>query len=230
LLSGLVFGACGDTTTENPAQDRVDTAEQVDASSGGDTATESDAATESDTATADTATESDTVTDAVFADAADSAAEVADSSTDVPNNADAVTPSNPCEAIGGLCIGGNPDACISGGGKLAQAGDSGCVFDDGPGLCCIPPAAEASGDTCQSHGGICAPIAGCNFTHGNFAPPSCWQQGGPGTVCCVPQRICGPETNYCCNDMTTFRPMCDRGEFTCSAFPDTEYRPRDQCP
>jgi hypothetical protein len=137
---------------------------------------------------------------------------------------------NPCEAAGGLCLGGPASTCTDRGGSVAPSGDAGCVFDDGPGVCCVPPAAQASGDTCASHGGVCAPIAGCNFTQGNFAPPSCFDQGGPGTVCCVPQSVCGPETEACCNDMTTYRPMCDRGAFTCDGLPDTTLKPRAQCP
>jgi hypothetical protein len=140
--------------------------------------------------------------------------------------ADAGAPANACEALGGLCL-GQGAACTNGGGTVSAAGASGCVFSDGPGVCCIPPAPQATGTDCRSHGGLCAPIAGCNFTRGNFAPPSC--SSGPGIICCVPQKICGPETMACCNAQTTFRPACDRGTFVCT-ISGTTLKPRDQCP
>jgi len=141
------------------------------------------------------------------------------------NDAATPAPTNACEALGGLCL-GQGAACTNGGGTVSAAGASGCVFSDGPGVCCIPPAAQSAGTDCRSHGGLCAPIAGCNFTHGNFAPPSC---GGVGIVCCVPQKICGPETMACCNAQTTFRPACDRGTFVCT-IAGTTLKPRAQCP
>ncbi len=134
---------------------------------------------------------------------------------------------NACEVLGGLCL-GQASVCTNGGGTVSAAGASGCVFSDGAGVCCIPPAAQATGTDCRSHGGLCAPIAGCNFTHGNFAPPSCTGLG-VGVVCCVPQKICGEETVACCNDMTTFRPACDRGTFVCT-ISGTTLKPREQCP
>jgi len=136
-------------------------------------------------------------------------------------------PANACEALGGLCL-GQGSACTNGGGTVSAAGAVGCVFSDGPGVCCLPPAAQAAGTDCRSHGGLCAPIAGCNFTHGNFAPPSCTGMG-VGVVCCVPQKICGEETVACCNDTTTFRPACDRGTFRCT-IAGTTLKPRAQCP
>lgn len=145
---------------------------------------------------------------------------------DAALNVDAGAPANACEALGGLCL-GQGSACTNGGGTVSAAGASGCVFSDGAGVCCIPPAPQATGTDCRSHGGLCAPIAGCNFTHGNFAPPSC--SSGPGIVCCVPQKICGPETMACCNAQTTFRPACDRGTFVCT-IAGTTLKPREQCP
>ena len=101
------------------------------------------------------------------------------------------------------------------------------LLSHGPGVCCVPPAAQATGSDCRSHGGVCAPIAGCNFAHGNFAPPSCGSY--PGVICCVPQSICGEEKLACCTDQTTFRPACDRGTFECN-IAGTTLKPRDQCP
>jgi len=138
---------------------------------------------------------------------------------------DASASGNACEALGGLCL-GQGAACTNGGGTVSVPGAAGCLFSDGPGVCCLPPAPQASGADCRAHGGLCAPIAGCNFTHGNFAPPSC---GGVGIVCCVPQKICGEETVACCNDTTTFRPACDRGQFVCT-IAGTTRKPRGQCP
>lgn len=135
-------------------------------------------------------------------------------------------PMNECEALQGLCVGQSGE-CTNGGGTVATAGAAGCVFSDGPGVCCVPPAAQATGSDCRSHGGVCAPIAGCNFAHGNFAPPSCGSY--PGVICCVPQSICGEEKLACCTDQTTFRPACDRGTFVCT-IAGTTLKPRDQCP
>jgi hypothetical protein len=228
-LSALATLGCdssdkaADKDTSPSVEDTADTSNEGDSNAADSNTADSNAA-DSNAADSNAAD-----SNAADSNAADSNA--ADSTSDAAQDTGSDTAaSNPCEALGGLCIGGNPSACTDNGGKLAAAGDNGCVFDDGPGLCCIPPTPADTGSTCESHGGICAPIAGCNFVNGNFAPPSCFQQGGPGTVCCVPQSICGPETMYCCNDMTTFRPMCDRGEFTCDAFPDTEMKPREQCP
>jgi hypothetical protein len=232
LLAPLAFAlltACGgasnspqpDGPPETDAAEQTDAAAEPDGGIASDTAPPSDAVAERDATSAPDAEAPDTRPEA---DAEAPAEDVSDD--DAEDTADV----NPCQALGGLCLGGDAAACTDGGGKRVPAGDAGCVFDDGPGVCCAPPEPKETGDTCRDHGGLCAPIAGCNFTQGNFAPPSCWQQGGPGTVCCVPQPICGPETNFCCDANTTFRPMCDRGDFTCSAFPGTEYKPRDACP
>ncbi len=145
---------------------------------------------------------------------------------DAPAEA-AVDAGNPCRAVGGICLGRGAD-CAGGGGEVAPAGAAGCRFSDGDGVCCVPPAAQPMGDTCATHGGLCAPIAGCNFVGGSFAPPSCT---GVGIVCCVPPTACGPETQVCCAEggSATFRPSCDRGSYRCT-IAGTSLMPRDRCP
>lgn len=140
------------------------------------------------------------------------------------------TPPNPCLAAGGICLGDEID-CTAGGGSLRPAGDPGCVFDDGPGRCCAPPTAAASGSTCENHGGLCAPISGCNFVDGAFAPatPYC---SNVFNICCLPGDICGPETVICCanSGRATYRPTCDRGTFGCAHIPNTTLAPIGNCP
>lgn len=138
------------------------------------------------------------------------------------------TPRGLCEAGGGVCI-GSGGACETVGGTRYPAGDSQCLFSDGPGACCVPPPVQPTGDTCADRGGVCAPIAGCNFTNSAFAPtptPSC---GFGGFICCVPNTVCGEETMVCCNSMTTFRPACDRGQWICT-IEGTTMRPPSECP
>jgi hypothetical protein len=138
------------------------------------------------------------------------------------------TPVGPCEAAGGLCIGmGGP--CDTAGGTPYPAGNSQCLFTGEMGSCCIPPAVEPTGDTCADRGGLCAPIAGCNFTNGAFAPtptPSC---GRGGIICCVPNTVCGEETMRCCDATTSFRPACDRGQWICT-IDGTTMLPISECP
>ena len=135
------------------------------------------------------------------------------------------TNGNACGALGGICVGISSD-CTAAGGTVLPGGASGCVYDDGPGTCCQPPAAQSTGDSCTAHGGLCAPISGCNFVDGAFAPPDC---SGVGVVCCVPNSRCGDETVACCNAMTTYRAACDRGTWKCT-IPDTTLKPVGQCP
>jgi hypothetical protein len=195
-------------------------------SSGGSSPEATDRGAPSDATVADSGGPGDAAIPADSATAPDAAPPVVGSPAgDAGPRGDAGTPTNPCEALGGLCL-GQSTACTNGGGTVSAAGASGCVFSDGPGVCCIPPEPQATGADCRSHGGLCAPIAGCNFTSGNFAPPSC---GGLGIVCCVPQKICGPETMACCNASTTFRPACDRGAFVCT-IAGTTLKPRSECP
>ena len=166
---------------------------------------------------ADTAT--DTATDA----APDTAT---DTAVDAPADG-AADAGNACLAAGGICLGRGAD-CTGGGGAVSAAGAAGCRFSDGDGVCCVPPAAMPTGDSCAAHGGLCAPIAGCNFVQGSFAPPRCT---GVGVVCCVPRSVCGQETQVCCapGGATTFRPSCDRGTYRCT-IDGTTLMPRDRCP
>ena len=163
-------------------------------------------------------------------DAPDSSDDTTDGSGDTAEDVtpDVEPPSNACAAEGGICV-SNATACSSGGGTRAAAGDSGCVFDDGPGACCVPPAAEATGDTCRSRGGLCAPIGGCNFVEGSFAPPASDCGSVPVIICCLPETVCGKETEVCCGDTVAFRPTCDRGTFTCDLFDGTTLRDEAEC-
>ncbi len=149
-----------------------------------------------------------------------------DAGGDVASDA-AVDAGNACAAANGICV-GTAAACTGGGGSVAAAGAGGCRFSDGDGTCCVPPAAQSTGDSCAAHGGVCAPIAGCNFVGGAFAPGSC---SGVGIVCCVPRLVCGQETQVCCapGGAATFRPSCDRGTFRCT-IDGTTLMPRDRCP
>jgi hypothetical protein len=134
-----------------------------------------------------------------------------------------------CKPLGGICLGSQAD-CTAGGGTHASGGDATCVFDDGPGVCCTPPAAQPAGDGCPERGGLCAPIAGCNFVDGSFAPPTEECAGAALLVCCLPESVCGEETQVCCGDTVAFRPSCDRGTFTCEEFPDTTLVDEGDCP
>jgi hypothetical protein len=179
--------------------------------------------TGADTTPADTTvddTTADTTVDDTTADTTPDTA-VEDTTADT-------TPVGPCEAAGGLCIGmGGP--CETAGGTPYPAGNSQCLFTGEMGSCCIPPAVEPTGDTCADRGGLCAPIAGCNFTNGAFAPtptPSC---GRGGIICCVPNTVCGEETMRCCDATTSFRPACDRGQWICT-IDGTTMLPISECP
>lgn len=137
---------------------------------------------------------------------------------------------NVCKTSGGICV-GSDTACTEGEGTVLAAGAAGCVFSDGPGTCCEPPAPASKGESCEAQGGLCAPIAGCGFVDGAFASeqPACG--GGPNSVCCLPESICGVEDVVCCGkgDAADFRPTCDRGTFSCAAFPDTTLTPEADC-
>lgn len=165
------------------------------------------------------------------ADRVDGATDAApDTTADAPADAPAdgaADAGNACLAAGGVCLGGAA-ACTAGGGTVSAAGAAGCRFSDGDGACCVPPAAMPTGDSCAAHGGLCAPIAGCNFVQGAFAPPGC---AGVGAVCCVPRSVCGQEAQVCCapGGATTFRPSCDRGTFRCT-IDGTALMPRNRCP
>ncbi|NQW61618.1 MAG: hypothetical protein HQ461_02200 [Deltaproteobacteria bacterium] len=184
--------------------------------------------TTADDTTADTAVD-DTTPDDTTPD--DTAADTAVDDTTDDTTADTTpdtTPVGPCEAGGGVCIGmGGP--CETVGGTPYPAGNSQCVFTGELGSCCVPPPAQPTGDTCADRGGVCAPIAGCNFTNSAFAPtptPSC---GFGGIICCVPNTVCGEETMRCCDTMTSFRPACDRGQWICT-IDGTTMLPISECP
>jgi len=184
--------------------------------------------TGADTAPADTTTD-DTTADTTVDDTApdDTTADTTADDTTADTTPD-TTPVGPCEAGGGVCIGmGGP--CETVGGTPYPAGNSQCVFTGELGSCCIPPAVQPTGDTCADRGGLCAPIAGCNFTNSAFAPtptPSC---GFGGIICCVPNTVCGEETTRCCDTMTSFRPACDRGQWICT-IDGTTMLPISECP
>ena len=157
--------------------------------------------------------------------------DVSDAAPDIPDTTgdpDTGEPVSVCQAEGGICVSSATD-CTDGGGAHAPEGDGTCVFDDGAGVCCVPPAAQATGDTCRARGGLCAPIAGCNFVEGSFAPPTEDCNMGPVIICCLPESICGEETEVCCGESTAFRPSCDRGTFDCDLFSDTTLVPEAEC-
>ncbi len=128
------------------------------------------------------------------------------------------TPGSPgCAAAGGICV-GSRDQCS---GTIAAEHNGECTFDDGDGFCCVPPAANASGDTCAAQGGTCAPIGGCGKVDGWTAESSDCEDVN--NICCVPEATCdGQESLACCYydastgaPMTQYEPLCDRGTVTC---------------
>jgi len=190
--------------------------------------------TTADTTPADT-TVDDTTADTTVDDTTPDDTTVDDTTPDdtTPDDTSAdttpdTTPVGLCEAGGGVCLGmGGP--CETVGGTPYPAGDGQCLFTGERGSCCIPPAVQPTGDTCAARGGLCAPIAGCNFTNSAFAPtptPSC---GFGGIICCVPNTVCGEETMRCCDTMTSFRPACDRGQWICT-IDGTTMLPISECP
>ncbi len=151
------------------------------------------------------------------ADVTDDRADVAtDVATDVVDASDASDASvNACATANGICV-SSASTCASGGGSVAAAGASGCRFSDGDGVCCVPPSAQQMGDACSARGGVCAPIAGCNFVRGSFGPQEGSGCTGVGVVCCLPRSICGDENVVCCGSTASFRPACDRGAWRCT--------------
>ena len=124
------------------------------------------------------------------------------------------TPAASCLEAGGVCTSNASDSA-SGGGTVRAEFDGECVFDDGPGTCCVPPAVKPSGDTCADYGGVCAPIGGClrEEVKGHFAPPSCGFN--PSFACCVPASACPEPRPVCCSETATFRASCARGTYQC---------------
>jgi hypothetical protein len=157
----------------------------------------------------DVADDTDPDTDGVDSDPLDSDP----AETDIADDTD--LPPDSCAAASGICTSG--DRCPDAFEDATFAGD--CVFDDGPGVCCLAPPPQPTGDTCADYGGVCAPIAGCGFVDGDFAPGTC-RDAWPGLICCVPETLCGPHTMICCGDGVSYVPMCDRGTLDCP-FPDT---------
>ena len=129
-----------------------------------------------------------------------------------------------CRDAGGICVASG--GC---GGEVLAEHDAECGFDDGPGQCCKPPAASASGSGCADLGGTCAPIAGCNFVNGWFAPGDDCGPAAP-IICCVPFDTCEGYGLYtCCQPgMTAFRASCERGEVICEV-PETELMCVEDC-
>jgi len=166
----------------------------------------------------------------VDATAADARTTSEDANSTDAAETDASVSSNVCQAAGGLCLAGG-GMCIAEGGVPLPQGDPGCVFSDGPGTCCAPPPAAPTGDSCTDRGGLCAPLSGCNFVNGSFAPadPPC--NHAAIQLCCVPQTVCGPELVECCDESgpTSYRPVCDRGTFNCSHIPGTTMMAEGMC-
>ena len=198
-------------------------------------AVEPDPDTTADDTTADTTPADTTVDDTTVDDTTvDTTVDDTTADTTIDDTTADTTPdttlAGPCEAGGGVCLGMGGE-CETVGGTSYPAGDSQCVFTGELGTCCIPPAVQPTGDTCADRGGVCAPIAGCNFTNSSFAPtptPSC-SRFNPGIVCCVPNSVCGEETMRCCDATTSFRPACDRGQWICT-IDGTTMLPISECP
>ena len=149
-----------------------------------------------------------------------------DTDTESDSESDTGEPHPNCKEAGGICVGGGQ--CEAAGGSDLPSYDADCVFDDGPGSCCEPPAASETGDTCNEQGGVCAPIGGCNQVDGAFAlsSDSC---GSPSFICCVPEAVCGEEDMLCCGETASFRPVCDRGDWTCDHIGNTQLVPEADC-
>ena len=208
------------TTTDVQATDTTDTTDTV---SGTDAIADS-ADVDSGGTDATGETDSQSGTDAI-ADTSDGAQPDVIAPDVAGDPADTVN-MNVCQKLGGICASNSTD-CTTGGGTYQPNGDTGCVFDDGPGACCIPPKMTQSTATCADFGGICAPISGCNFVQGAYAAfEGC--KGIP-MICCVPHDICGDENESCCDNMTTYRTACDPGAWICT-IDGTVKKPTDQCP
>lgn len=231
-------GDTGDDAVADIAADAVEDAEDVtdDAAEDATDDAEEDVTDDAEEDATDDAEDTET-SDLADADASD-AADLADTSdaadtagdpdaTDAANEPDTST-GNACKDAGGICLGTLAD-CTTGEGTHAAAGDVTCDFDDGQGVCCVPPPPKHSGELCSDQGGLCAPIAGCNFVDGSFAAPADDCPSVPVIICCLPESICGEENEVCCGETVAYRPTCDRGTFTCDLFPDTTLTPTREC-
>jgi hypothetical protein len=130
---------------------------------------------------------------------------------------------NPCVLAGGICTAST--MCTT---TVEPSGASGCIFDDGPGVCCMPPPLEPTGDTCPSYGGVCATVGACNRVGGWFTPADCAM--GASVVCCVVEQRCGPHEWICCTPgpEADFNPTCERTGLTCP-FEGTTLMRVDDC-
>ncbi|MBI5489881.1 MAG: hypothetical protein HY905_21275 [Deltaproteobacteria bacterium] len=97
-------------------------------------------------------------------------------------------------------------------------------------MCCQPPSAEPTGDTCDSYGGIGATVGACLRSEGWFTPADC--APGASVVCCVPRNVCGDHEWICCDPgpEADFMPQCDRSGLTCEPFVGTTLPPIEDCP
>lgn len=137
---------------------------------------------------------------------------------------------NACKDAGGVCL-GDEASCAGQGGTRAAAGDADCMFDDGAGYCCVPPAPTAIDGVCAHAGGLCTPTAGCGFVDGSYGPQSECEGASAGVICCVPEWQCGPTTLVCC-DMsgpTGYFPTCSCDTYDCANVPGTVLVEAAQC-
>ncbi len=130
---------------------------------------------------------------------------------------------NVCVLAGGICTAAM--MCLT---TTLPEGAPGCIFDDGPGVCCVPPPPLPTGETCSSFGGVCATVGACLRSLGWFAPSDC--ELGASVVCCVPEQRCGEHNVICCDPgpEADFMPVCDRGTLTCP-FEGTTLVPEAEC-
>ena len=244
----FVLAACGGDDAEATPDGGADTAEDTMAGDAGEGSGETDAGegsgeTDADETDADGTDAGETdagetdadETDAGETDAGETDAgetdtgetDTGEGSGEADAGGDATPePENACAAQGGLCLGSTD--CEGQGGTLATEGDAGCAFDDGPGFCCVPPAVQPEGDSCAAQGGLCATVGGCNLTGGSFALGGGGCPEFAGSVCCLPESICGEEDVVCCGETSSFRPSCERGTFVCE-FEGTTLVPLDEC-
>jgi hypothetical protein len=207
-----------------PEKDPSDTLADTDTPAESDTPGDTDAVdTPADTDVDETdVSDTDVDTDAHDTDVSHTDTPV---ETDTPADTD-TTPPTSCKDAGGICTQG---AWCDTTTLPAFAGD--CVFDDGPGVCCEAPPVAPTGNTCEDHGGVCAPISGCGMVDGYIAiDRACQQLGGIIAVCCIPEAQCGPEQLECCAPPTVYRSTCNRGVETCDHLPGTLPVPIGTCP
>jgi hypothetical protein len=219
LAAALALGACGSDPAGLDAGPR-DAAADAGAP---------DAGPSRDAALADASVEDATSVDAEARDvgAGDAASEDADTpdaelhtdaSADDAGEArdagasDGGAPATDCLSARGVCTFGAA-ACSSGGGTVASAFDGDCLFSDGAGTCCIPPAPAPSGDSCADQGGICTPVGGClrDEIQGHLTTARCPNL----QACCVPAAACPEPRPNCCGEGVTFRASCVRGDYVC---------------